>query len=106
MVMVRRSEQLFWRQFGKARTDCCESLKPFSVALNLHFTYAAALLEGNLQASTWSDDFISSFWEAFLWEPHFHFLSRTSAPIFIPILPGFNVICQSGFQTGQLNYLT
>ena len=62
MVVICRSEKLLLRQLGKTRADRSKSPKAFSIAPNLHFAHTALFLEGNFQASTWSKDFIFSFW--------------------------------------------
>jgi hypothetical protein len=58
MVVICWSEQLLRRQFSKARADCCEGQKAFSIAHYFNFAFTAAFLKDNSQASTWSEDFI------------------------------------------------
>src|SRR6266404_4888601 len=102
MVVICWSEQLLRGQFSKARTDCCKGKKDFSIAHYFDLAFTAAFLENNSQASTRSEDFIFSFRQAFLWEPHFHFLSRTSAPIFQTISVRVQREYVSRFQTRGL----
>jgi hypothetical protein len=59
MVMICRSEEFLIRQFGETRADCCKSLEAESVSLYLHF--ATLAVQVNPKASTWRENFTSSF---------------------------------------------